>query len=855
MKNRSIQSYLSIFALSVALLMSCVSREAGPQGHAFNGPYTGRHLDRIAFPVGGIGAGMVCFEGTGSVSQVSVYNEPNLVDGPLMFAAVWVKDAEKGAKVLEGPVPDWRIFGVPRKSLGASRSGIGLPRFDHAEFVARFPFASLRLQDEDVPLEVMVTAWSPFIPSDEDNSSLPCGGLEYTFENRADTLVEGVFSYNSTNFMKKPGCVNRIVSFENGFVLSNDGGSANPHLNGDFAIFTDEPSAVIDHCWYRGGHFDSETMIWNNVKRGTLRPVPPVEKNAPGASLSIPFTLLPGQKRTFRVMFAWYVPESEVRSGKDLPTENASGLTTATEDVVSYHRPWYSGRFANIGEVGNYFRTHYDTLRTTSALFRDTFFESTLPDAVLEAVSANLSLMKTPTILRQRDGRLWGWEGCRELVGCCAGTSTHVWNYAQAIPHLFPRLERTLRETEFKENQNPDGRQIFRAGLPIRPVLHDYYAAADGQLGGIMKFYRDWRISGDDEWMKLWYPSVKQSMDFCIAFWDPERTGILQEPQHNTFDINFLGPNGMCSSFYLGALKAMIALGDYVGDDTGEYAALLERGVTAMESELFNGEYFIQKIPHGNSERTLLQSAKPGTYPELVELLQKEGPRYQYGDGCLANGVAGTWLAAMCGIDEPIVNPDKVKSHYEAVFRYNFFDDLSDHANPQRPAFAMKNDGGLVLCTWPKSERPSLPFSYSDEIWTGIEYQVASHMIRLGQVEEGLKIVSTTRKRYDGAVRNPFDEFECGHFYARAMSSYALLQGLTGVRYDAVEKTLFIDSRMGDNFTSFFAAEDAWGHVGLRKGKPFVDLKYGELEIARVSVSGKDVPLTPTSASSPVAAR
>jgi hypothetical protein len=129
-------------------------------------------------------------------------------------------------------------------------------------------------------------------------------------------------------------------------------------------------------------------------------------------------------------------------------------------------------------------------------------------------VAANLTILKSPTVLRQKDGKLWAWEGCHDLGGCCHGSCTHVWNYAQAIPHLFPALERSLRETEFTDNQNEEGHQTFRATLPIRKNEHGFHAAADGQLGGIMKIHRDWKISGDNEWLgKLW-PKVKKEHGF-----------------------------------------------------------------------------------------------------------------------------------------------------------------------------------------------------------------------------------------------------------------------------------------------------------------------------------------------------
>lgn len=155
-----------------------------------------------------------------------------------------------------------------------------------------------------------------------------------------------------------------------------------------------------------------------------------------------------------------------------------------------------------MNEVIGYWDANQAMLEKNSRLFSDAFYSSSLPAEVLEAVAANLTILKSPTVLRQWDGRFWAWEGCQDSFGSCHGSCTHVWNYAQALPHLFPSLERTLRETEFRVSQNTEGHQNFRVNLPISAPPHNFHAAADGQLGGIMKVYREWRISGDTQWMK-----------------------------------------------------------------------------------------------------------------------------------------------------------------------------------------------------------------------------------------------------------------------------------------------------------------------------------------------------------------
>ncbi|HEY4290665.1 MAG TPA: GH116 family glycosyl hydrolase [Puia sp.] len=821
---------------------------------AYNTPYTGEHLNRTAFPIGGLGAGMFCLEGTGAISHMSVRNRPDIYHEPAIFSAITVKGIARGAKVLEGLVPDWKYFGKRGSGLGSPGDTYGLPRFSRASFAAKFPFATIELEDDDLPLTAEIKGWSPFIPTDEDNSGLPAGALEYTFVNKGATKVDAVFSWSSKNFMVTDGkAANSIRPIANGFVLEQAATAEKPSLKGSFAVFTDDAGTVVDHCWFRGGWWDPFTMAWNAVRDGELRSREAVANGAPGASLFVPFTLASGAKKTIRLMLAWYVPDSELRIGEVVPKENcdvASGCCSGPEQLgvpigkkssSQFHKPWYSSRFDDVYAVADHWRNNYTGLQQKTKLFTDAFYTSSLPPEVVEAVGANLTILKSPTVMRQYDGRLWNWEGCGDDEGSCHGSCTHVWNYAQATAHLFPALERTLRNTEFCENQNKEGHQGFRANMPISPLKHDFHAASDGQLGGIMKVYREWRISGDSVWLSKIFPMVRTSMDYCIRTWDPKGKGVVEEPHHNTYDIEFWGPDPMITSFYLGALKAMTEMGGYLKQDIGKYRGLYAKGKSYLETTLYNGEFFFQDITYQglNAPDPAKAQSFGGEYSaEAIAILKKEGPKYQYGKGCLSDGVLGAWIGLMCGLDD-FIDAGKLRSHLLSVHKYNLKADLSEHANPQRPGYALGHEGGLLLCSWPKGGRLSLPFVYSDEVWTGIEYQVASHLMAMGRVQEGLEIVRHCRNRYDGRIRNPFNEYECGHWYGRALSSYGMLQGLTGVRYDAVDKTLFVHSAVGD-FTSFLSTAGGFGTVSCTGGKISMKTVYGKIEVDKVMVGGKE---------------
>jgi uncharacterized protein (DUF608 family) len=841
-------------ALMLASIPACQNKQMHPSESAFNTTYTGDRLNRIAFPMGGIGAGMICLEGTGAISHISVRHKPDVFHEPFMFAALAVSGLENGAKVLEGPVPGRKLFGAPYTGNGSSSSSYGFPRFEEAEFLARFPFASVKLRDEDIPLQVEIKGWSPFCPGQEDLSSLPMAALEYTFVNQTDSVIEAVFSYHAENFMRirnanEWGIVyenegHSIQPMKNGFILSQSCFPDRPHYKGDFAIATLE-DAQVDHRWFRGGWYDGRTMLWKDIEKA--EPVSDTSKQgSANASLYVPFTLNAGDSKTIHLMMSWYVPHSDLRHGGIPPVRGLPACDPATgccssEYTSQFYEPWYSRRFGDITEVSQFQQSHYLNLREQSERFSQAFFTSDLPPEVLEAVSANLSILKSPTVLRQKNGALWAYEGCFDSgSGCCTGSCTHVWNYAQAIPHLFPRLERSLRETEFLQSQAESGHQNFRSALPIQVTDHNFHAAADGQLGGIMKVYRDWRISGDTEWLRSLWPQINQSFEFCSLTWDPDQTGVLIEPHHNTYDIEFWGPDGMCSSIYLGAAQAMILMADALGEESERFRTLLENGTRYLESELYNGSYFIQRTTWKGLRTTAPDEHFETNWninysEEAFEILQKEGPKYQYGSGCLSDGIIGAWFDAVCGLPE-FIDREKVHSHLNAVYANNFKKDLSDHVNPQRPGFGAGRDGGLLLCTWPRGDQPSLPFVYSNEVWTGIEYQVASHLMMHGEVEKGLEIVREVRKRYDGTIRNPFNEYECGHWYARALSSYALMQGLTGLFYDALDKVLHIRSQLGDDFQCFISTETGYGLAGLKQGEPFLDVLYGNIEVDRFDI-------------------
>jgi hypothetical protein len=375
------------------------------------------------------------------------------------------------------------------------------------------------------------------------------------------------------------------------------------------------------------------------------------------------------------------------------------------------------------------------------------------------------------------------------------------------MAYVFPSLAHSVRESEFLRNTAESGLMGFRSYLPDGKKIWQA-AAADGQMGCLMKLYRDWQLSGDTDWLRRLWPSAKRALEFAWIQhgWDGDRDGVMEGVQHNTYDVEFYGPNPLCGVWYLGALRAGEEMARALGDEVSarEYRRLFESGSKWIDANLFNGQFYIQKVVGRPAEQIApgLRVGMGGANPE--------SPDYQMGDACLCDQLLGQCMAHIVGLGY-LLDGDHVRATMHSLYRNNYRPILSDHDCVQR-TYALNDDGGVLVATYPLGKRPEIPFPYFAEVWSGLEYQLAAHMIYEGMVKEGLAVVETVRRRHDGERRNPWNEPECGHHYARPMASWALAIALSGFDYSGVKGKLTLIPRVGDsNFRSFWTAPSGWG--------------------------------------------
>jgi non-lysosomal glucosylceramidase len=493
------------------------------------------------------------------------------------------------------------------------------------------------------------------------------------------------------------------------------------------------------------------------------------------------FTLAPGESKDVTFLVTWHFAGGE-------------------------HGRAYGRRFADAVEVARHLRDNLDELTRLTHLFHDTYYDSTLPHWFLDRTLMPISTLATDTVQWWRNGRFWAWEG----VGCCNGTCTHVWNYAQGMARLFPELERSARTMQdLGPALDPKtGRVGFRGEDPHSPY------AADGQCGTVLKCYREHLMSKDDSFLKENWPRIKKVMEYAIAR-DGNADGILEDKQWNTFDLDFVGPNTFVGALYLAALHAAARMADLQRDHVfaERCRSIADKGGKWTAEHLFNGEYYIQRIPAGAP------------------------PKYQYGEGCLADHLFGQNWANQVDLGG-IYPAEQVRAALHSIYRYNWAPDIAaqNKAHPPQRWFVQPGEAGLFECTWPKEGRMQEPVLYRDEVWTGTEYQVASHLLYEGMIREGLSVVRGIHDRYDGKRHNPWNEVECGDHYARALASWGCLLALAGFLYDGPAGRLgFAPRWQANEFKAFFTAAEGWGSLRQTRmensQRNEITVKHGRAEL------------------------
>lgn len=813
----------------------------------------GEALREVSFPVGGIGAGCIGLAGNGRLIDWEIFNHAGkgLGNGCSHFAVRAEQNGRvEAARILHGDLLS--DLSGERRGNDAMYYGFGwgpgeetlcgLPHFRDVEFDGEFPAAELTFADPGFPGRVRLTAWSPFVPGESDLASLPVALYEITLENSSEATYRYSCVGALANPWENPEADNRVTR-TNGLtqLRLNNNLAPDSFDYGELALSTDAEEVSFQEYWYRGRWRDFLEVYWNDLNTpGAFRNRSYSGRTSPSrrdcGMLGAHFTLAPGERKTVRFLISWYVPNRRNTWDSNVEEElRRSGLKE------NRWKNYYTRLCSGAADAAQRFFPIWQESREKVFLFRRALHESTIPAASLEGAAANLSVLISPTCLRVEDGTLWGWEGVGPERGSCPGTCQHVWNYAQALPLLFPDLERSIRESQAKYGFDENGGWQFRLRLPlgIRARARWMRPCVDGSYGEVMKIYREWKISGDTKWLNSIWFAVRQAIEYAWSpknpdRWDPEQSGVITGRQHHTLDVEQFGPSGWLTGHYLGALKAAAEMAPYCGDPAfGTFCAeLFEKGKRWCEEHLFNGEYYQQAVDIHDPAQILpfLQGDETAEHNPYWDAEHCE-IKYQAAEGCEIDAHLGQWYASLYGIGE-ILAPERIHSTLRSIYRYNFRPSLREFANTWR-TFSVDDEGGCIICVWPEGrEKPVIPLPYNSETMTGFEWAVAAHLVMTGEPEKGEELARAIRRRYDGRRRNPWNEIECGSNYARSMASYAMLQAYSGFCYDMVRGMIGFRPVLSGDFRCFWSLGTVWGTFERTGQQQTLHILHGEAEFS-----------------------
>ena len=803
--------------------------------------YDQEHATRIALPLGGIGTGTVSLGGRGNLQDWEVVNRPAKGFTPKnMFFALRTatESGEPIVRALEGALPVELYEGWS----GSSAPNAGLPRFRHYSFESAYPLGAVLLSDPVVPVDVRIEAFNPLIPGDAELSGIPVAVLRFTLINKTAEHIASSVCGTIQNFIGEDGSLGAPRSNQNsirkeeglrGIFLHSDGVNRDAEQWGTMALSTTAPGEATFRTNWAGLSWGNSLLdFWDDFSQdGRLDERESSGLDSPTASLAVPVTIPPKETRSITFLLTWHFPN---RLSWRVPDRNPQTWSNELDRIGNY----YATRYENAWQVAIEVADRLGELEQGTVRFVSSICESDFPAEVKEAALFNLSTLRTQTCFRTPDGHLFGWEGCQDRIGSCFGSCTHVWNYEQAVAFLFGDLVKGMRDVEFAHATDSRGLMSFRVNLPLEQGTRFGVAAADGQMGCIIKMYRDWQLSADEAFLQKLWPHVRNALAFCWmpGGWDADRDGVMEGCQHNTMDVEYYGPNPQMGFLYLCALRCAEEMAKHLGETTFAETCreLFTNGSHWLDKNLFNGEYYEHRV----------MPPKDGYVADGLAwdmgAKDRSDPDLQLAGGCLVDQLFGQFLAHVCGLGY-LASQTNIRQALESILRYNRKTNFSGHFNHMR-SYVLNDESALVMASYPRGNRPERPFPYFNEVMTGFEYVAAIGLLYEDEHEAGLQCIKAIRDRYDGRKRSPFNEAECGHHYARAMASWAALLALSGFHYSAVTATLTFRSTPKPS-RMFWSTGYAWGTFAQTPGETGTVAELavfgGRLRVRRLVLSGK----------------
>jgi len=775
---------------------------------------TKNELQYIGMPIGGIFTGTVYLGGDGRLWLWDIFNENQNGIDPKTIE--WGMDLHVGKKVRP---QDGSAYVQPAKDIRPIEQGFAFKiisgkkiiikkleasDWDEILFEATYPMAKLHYIDHRLGLDITASIFSPFIPLDEKKSGLPCTIYSFSVKNKSEKDVSvSILGWLENKIMhksKKESDIrqNAFESFSNCHIVNSSiqlNGSDNQQMLPDYGTMA--IGALHAKC-NANTSFTLPVVAESFSQQNFSTTSKKVSEGPLLNSISTKYTIRGGQTIKADFIIGWHFANLKLNP------------------VIEGKGRFYNQQFKNAVEVVQYVANNFAELSTNTALWRQTWYDSTLPWWFLERTFLNISTLATTTAHRFDSGRFYAWEG----VGCCEGTCMHVWQYAQAMGRIFPGMERDTRERVDLGLSLTASGMIYYRGEVVKS------AAIDGQAGTILRIYREHKMSSDKSFLKKNWEKIKLATTWVINQ-DKNKDGMEDTPIENTLDAVWDGEIAWLVGLCIAAAKAGEQMAIEMGDTpfANICATYVASGTKNMEEKLFNGEYFIHK-------------------PDEIKGREKLGSY----NTCHIDQVYGQSWAHQVGLGR-ILNKEKTMSALRALWKYNFTPDVGPYIKERRGwrPYALAGEGGMVMNTNPSNEakpygeNTTWQLGYFHECMSGFEHQVASHMMAEGMTDEALVLTRMIHDRYHAAKRNPFNEIECSDHYARAMASYGTFISACGFDYDGPNGSIKFAPKLNPHKCKVpYTAASGWGSYEQNQNEQNFTAKlnvtYGSLRLNKIAV-------------------
>ncbi|MDP2339124.1 MAG: GH116 family glycosyl-hydrolase [Bacteroidota bacterium] len=771
--------------------------------------YSGNYLTGIDFPIGPIGGSVIRMNGKAERNWWHIFNNYEERPG-------------------SGVVPN--SFFAIRTSAGRSNivralqtSPIGLfSAMSGLSFQGEYPFGWYNFSDKSLPVNVKMEAYNPLIPMDLKNSSIPCAIFRITVKNTSHTnikvsllssqqnavgfngygTIEGIDERNFSGYGNNSNC---IVSDSTSTSLKMKG------VGGSMQLTSYETAMSYSASWNTLETLYND-FLNDGVITGSTNASSPSKGTTIDGVLSKTFTLRPDQERIVTFVLSWYFPDGTF------------GLKSIPQWYFPNGGEYYQNWWTDANDVDCYVKSNFNLLDSITRLYHNTMYSSNIPRYILDRITSNISVLKSPTAFWTKNGYFGLWESTSSKEGWF-GNCKHVYHYAQGHARLFPELGRILRRQDLN-TQLGNGLLPSRDGQALN--------AMDGHFGTILGIYREHLLTNENNWLSSVWERTKKAMDYAISTYDSNQDGMLSDVSyHNTLDCNVSGTSPWIGSLYLAALKASELMANIMGDSVSKkrYYNIFSKGVLNQDSQLWYDSLGYYKEKPANLANTLIM-----------------------GDAVSIDMLLGQWWANQLDIGQ-IYPRDRTTTSLLKIYNTNRYTDSGSGYAPSFRDFLGTGDTGWEMFKFP-GFIPSNVILYYDEVMSGFEYAAAATMLQYGMLTEGLTMINEISKRYDGRFRakgevhmaenstvfgcgSPFGEDECGDFYGRALSSWSVLLALQGFVYDGPNQTIgFKPTWRPDDHASFFSAAEGWGlYTQTRKSSnqlSKIDVKYGNIKIKKI---------------------